>query len=529
VGGRVGARHRRGGVPVVKLAVIGLVLVAAHAVAFVVWVPGCRRPELTLEVPRDLVGGDGGVLPEDIEHARVTTSGSRPGLHYKRYTVDYRGGFERSVGVASLVGPFQDPARAQCSGRIVVGQRLLDDGNAGPGTIAGEMAKNIAAELAGEEIAGAGEFKRVEKTTLQWAELVKHLEDMPLVAAAPFGYVRATTTLVFDNLSIPLVVALIPEPALGALRFRIAAHAQVKFDNRVLDWLSDKLGGDKLATRFARREIDNALVTTLAPPPPFDIPGGGKLTFGYCEGVPEIVDGVSGALPFAVAIGTVAAAPKILPPRRGPAPHVPLGNGTLAIDLDLDGANALLHELWRSGLLDQQLASAGLDRRFNTDPLVTELLTLQISTPVLALPPLLATSGDKLQMFADARLTIRDGTEQTVGRVWGGLDFKLAPAAAEAVAVDLGALELSCERSPTTLVPCYADLVAAMRDRGSDFHGELTRVFAGLLDDIFVDQRVGASGLSADLVIRGVTVSTITADSNGSLHLELAAALVAKK
>jgi hypothetical protein len=509
---------------------IGLVIVVAHVVAFTLYVPSCRRPELVLEVPHELVDNDGGVLPAGLR-PRVEPTGTRPGLHYVRYAVDYRGGFVRTVGVASLVGPFQDPAKPACSGRVVAGQRLLDDGAAGPGTIAGEMANNVAAELAGESYFPIGAFERVDKTSLRWAELPKHPEDLFLVGSAPHGYVRATMTLVFDRIDIPLIVALVPEPTARELRFRIVAHAELAFGNRALQWLSDKLGGDKLATRLARREIDGALITTLAPPPPFDLPGGHELTFVYCDGPPEIVDGVSGALPFAVAIGTVAGAPRILPPNRGPAPRLPLApNGTLAIDLDLDAANALLFELWRTGYLDQRLAEAGLDRRFNSDPIVTEFLSLRISPPVLALPPVLGASGDKLQMFADARITIKDGGATTVGRVWGGLDFKLSGTTGDdrGIAVDLGALELSCERGPTTLVPCYADLVAALRDRGADFHGELTRTFTALLDDIFVDQRVGASGLSADLVIKTASATVKTAADNGSLHLELDAVLTAK-
>ena len=93
--------------------------------------------------------------------------------------------------------------------------------------------------------------------------------------------------------------------------------------------------------------------------------------------------------------------------------------------------------------------------------------------------------------------------------MWGGLDFGFARRVDEPVAVDLGALELSCERTPTTLVPCYADLVGAMRDRGADFHGELTRAFASLVADIFVDRRLGASGLPVSLVIRAATPGVI--------------------
>ncbi len=521
-------------------AVLGAAVVATHVIAFVLFVPQCRRPELVLEVPAKLEAGSGdpaGRLPSELtERARRDSAGTtRTGLRRTRYTVDYRGGFQRAVGISGLVGPFQDPKHAACSGRVVVGQRLLDDGHAGPGTIASEMATSLAAELAGESYFGVGSFERVDGTSLRWAQLAMHPDDLDMIEHAPHGYVRATTTLRFGRVAIPIVVALIPEPTTRALEFRIASRAELTFGNGVAQWISDKLGGDKLATRLARRQLEGALITALAPPPPFELPGGGRLTFGYCDGPPAIIEGVSGALPFSVAIGSVERDPRILPPRFGPAPHAPLAaNGTLAIDLDLDAANALLYELWRSGLLDRRLAEAGLDRRFNDDPIVREYLTIRISAPVLALPPVLGAAGDKLQLFADARITIRDGSTQTVGRVWGGLDFKFAGTqiagkpAISPIAVDLGALELSCERTPTTLVPCYADLVAALRDRGSDFHGELTRTFTKLIADVFVDQRVGASGLSADLVIHAATPSVRIEQNNGSLHLELDAALAAK-
>ncbi len=526
------------------LALLGFTIVAAHLVGFVLYVPQCRRPELVLEIETALAVGSAqpsGTLPAGLEERtrRDHVGTATTGLRHTRYSVGYRGGFTRSVGVTGLVGPFQDPARAACTGRVVVGQRLLDDGSAGPGTIAHELARNLNAELERESYFGIGSFERVERTSLRWAQLAAHPEDADMLGTAPHGYVRATTVLVFGRVAIPIVVALVPEPSAQELRFRIAARAELAFSNTVAQWISDTLGGDRLATRLARRQIDGALITALAPPPPFPLPGGASLTFGYCDGPPEIIEGVSGALPFSVAIGRVDqpdGKPAILPPRFGPAPHAPLAaTGTLAIDLDLDAANAVLFELWRTGLLDRRLAEAGLDRRFNTDPTVLELLSLRISAPVLALPPVLGASGDKLQLFADARITIRDGGTETVGRVWGGLDFTLAttPIASgqpmSPMAVDLGALELSCERTPTTLVPCYADLVAALRDRGADFHGELTRTFTNLIADIFVSQRVSAAGFSADLVIRAARPSVELATGNGSLHLELDAGLAPRR
>ncbi len=511
---------------------IGLAVVALHAIAFFVIVPSFRTTDLALEIPATQIVGPepSGTLPEGLEDRATHELAGTAGLRHARYSVTYRGGFTRSVGVSGLVGPFQDPAKPACTGRVVVGQKLLDDGT--PNSIAGEIQRSLAAELAGESYVGIGSFEKVTGVTLRWAQLAGHPEDWGTVEDAPHGYVRATAKLEFSRLDVPVVVALIPQVSREQLDFKIVAKAELELGNGALQWISDKLGGDKLATRLARREIDGQLITALAPPPPFDLPGGHRLTFGYCDGPPEIIDGYSGALPFSIGIGKVGRDPRILPPRRGPAAHAPIpSNGSVAIDLDLDGANALLYELWRSGFLDKQLAEAGLDKRFNSDPIVTEFLSLRISPPVLALPPVLGAGPRGLQLFADARVSIADGDQKTIGRVWGGLDFGFAKPDGKKVGtvpVDLGALELSCEESPTRLVPCYADLVAAMRDRGSDFHGELTRTFAKLLADIFVDQRVGASGLSADLIIKRVTPSAAVSGDNGSLHLELDSILAPK-
>ncbi len=342
-------------------------------------------------------------------------------------------------------------------------------------------------------------------------------------------------------------------PAAPEMRFRIASRAELEFGNRVAQWVSDHIGGNALATRLARDEIDGALLSALMPPPPFDLGNGQSLTFTYCSDPPEIIEGSFGALPFAVELGRLAGDPSVLPPKRGKAPHLAIGkDAQLAIDLDVDALNAVLFELWRGGFLDKQLAAAGLDAKFNADPIVQELLSLRISPVRLALPPVIAPAGDHLRMSADARVTIVDGPSTTVGRVWGGLDFTLGadaahgdardtkggsatragsgsdgmPDAIGAIEVDLGALELSCERTVTKLAPCYSDLVAAIRGRGSEFHGALSTAFAAILTDIFVERRLGASGLPADLVIERAVPRVTASGGNGSLHLDLAASLV---
>jgi len=511
----------------------GIVVVAAHAAAFVMLAGRCVGTDLTVDVVSpnaSAVLAIDGTLPAALADRATTDlddgSPPGPGLHRKRWSVKYRGGFERSVGAAQLVGPFQDPAARTCTGRVVVGQRLLDDGAAGPGTMAGELAKVLTAELTGESVFPAGDFRRIQKLSLRWARVEWHPGDRGLVGEAPHGYVRAAFEVVLDRVTVPVLVALIPSPATTELAFRIAARAELDFDNRVAQWISDKLGGNAFVTRLARGEIDGLLVSALAPPPPFDLPGGQQLRFTFCSEPPEIFEGVSGALPFAVALGRVAADPTVLPPRRGPSPRLALAPGhALAIDLDLDALNALLYELWRGGYLDRELAAAGLDQRFNTDPIVTELLSLRISPLRLALPPVLAPSAHGLRLSAEARVAIADGETLTTGRIWGGLDFRFSRAAGE-VDVDLGVLELSCEANPTRLVPCYSDLVAAIRGRSADFHGALTSAFARILSEIFVERRLGASGLPADLVIRSAVPRLTMSSTNASLHFDLDATLV---
>jgi hypothetical protein len=510
-------------------AALGALIVAAHAAGFAALAARCHGTELVVELhapPASPTVALDATLPAGLAgRIAIDDTGEGPGLHRRTWSVRYRGGIERAIGAVQLVGPFQDPGAPRCVGRVVVGQRLLDDGHAGPGTIAAAMKAELEAELRGEAVFPIGELQRVDRLRLQWATLAAHPGDRALVGDAPHGYVRAEATIVFDRVAVPLLVALIPEASPDALRFRTAARAELAFDNRAVQWVSDKLGADRLATRLARRQLDDALVLALAPPPPFALSGGQTIRFTYCDEPPEIADGAYAALSFGVALGRHARDPRILPPRLGRGPRdAPPPATRLALDLDLDALNAVLYELWRGGFLDRRLADAGLDRRFNADPTVTEFLTLRLSPLQLTLPPVVTVSHGDLRLSAEARVAIRDGTTVTTGRVWGGLDFRFAARAIAPAGVELGDLALSCERTPTTLVPCYGDLVAAVRGRSHELHGALTDAYVGLLSEIFVG-RVGAAGLPADLVIRGVIPSVRTSANNATVHLELDGAI----
>ena len=512
----------------------GVALVAAHAALLPALLRAFARPELVVDVaspsaaPRASI--DGRVPDALAPRVAIDDDGAPgPGLHHRRWTVSYRGGVTRSVGAVQLVGPFQDPARPGCSARVVVGQRFLDDGHASPGTVAHTVVAAITAELKDFHHWTVGSFRRVDGVSVSWARLSSRPFDVFLLSGAQTtSYVRASATLVFDRVTVPLVVVMIPALDGGHLHFDTHVSARLDFDNRVFDWLSSELDGDKLATRLAREQVSDGLVDALGPPPPLDLGGGRTLRFDYCGRPPDVEDGAYASLPLAVAITGPTGPDRVLPPHLGDAPPVvPPDGGSVTLDLDVDALDAILYELWRTGFLDEELARAGLDRRFNGDPDVQALLSVRLSPLRLPLPPTVRARADgSIRLEAEAITNIGDGARVTLGRVWGGLDFRFAASADPhhiGVDVTLGALELSCA-DHTKLEPCYGDLVAALRDRAGDLHGALTETFARILTELFVGRRIGTDGVPAELEIRGVRVSAFPSprgDGNAIVRLAL--------
>lgn len=528
IAGRVQSRKSVKAAPVV-----GLALLVAHAAALPWALRTCRRDELSVR----LTTGVDGRVPASLRDRIVIDDTVGPGLHRRRWSVGYRGGFHRQVGAAELVGPFQDPASPPCAGHVLVGQRLLD----GPpgqraGTVAAIVERELTANLRGQSQFPIGSFEKVRSLELTWNRAEDSPADKGLVdvKSAPHGYVRARAVIGFTRVDVPVTVAMIPHLAAGRLEFTIKARAQLDFNSRILQFASDLIGGDRFATDMAQDQIDDLLVTVLEPPPPVELPSGRRLVFTYCGAPPTIAHHAYAELPVAVAITGVPGAPLVLPPALGPVPAPPpAADMKLALDLDLDALNALLYELWRTGYLDEQLATAALDQKFNTDPTVAGLLTLRISPLRLALPPVLTAVGDHLHMAGDLAVTIADGGTLTRGRVWSALDFRFTapgttpgtPAAPKAAAVDLGELELTCEPAPGVLKPCYSDLVDALRARAPDVHDTLTGAFTAILSSIFVGQRLSDDLLPAELAVTGVTAEAFPTGTNARLRLVLAASI----
>ena len=510
----------------------GVAVVALHVALVPTWLARTARPALAIDHPPPLVAAALPPAPAPGPGVEVSRDGDAPGLVITRHTVRYRGGITRAVAAPTLVGPFQDPAAPPCTGRLAVGQRLLDGGD---GTVAAIVRAELATQLRGLEAFAVGKFQRLGPVHLAWTGLY----DVPfessmfpttaLRAPRPAGYLRAEATVVFDRAQFVVVLGALPRTDGGQLGFTIGLRAHVDVDNRALAWLVDRLGVDRLATRFARGQLDTALLSALGPPPPLPLPDGGELRLEVCPDRPvEVVARRYAALPLRWRLTAPPAAttgPPILPPRRGPVEFPPpAADAPLTIDLDLDGVNGVLYELWRTGFLDRALARLDLPGRFNRDPTVATYLTLRLSPLALALPPVVAPAPpDHLRVDVVAAVAIGDGARITPATAVGQARLALAPGDRIATRVDATGLDVTCAPRPDRLEPCYADIVAAIRDGTTDTHAALGDALAEVLTALFVGRQVAADAAPAVLTVDGAAARTIA--EARAVRLELAAHL----
>lgn len=507
-------------------AALGALLVLGHAA--LLWPLGERTGaplEVTCAAPPasptlHLEGEVPAALADRVHAALDDLPRESPGLRRMRWRARYRGGHERAVGVTQLVGPFQDPAAPPCSGSVVLGQALFDDGAASPGTLAHLVRAQLERELAGAGAFPVGDFRGIAALTIRLAEAAHHPEDRELFEGEPpAGYLRITAELDFERVRAPVVLALEPYASEGEIELRIAARASLAFENRLAQWLSDHLGGDLLASALTRRQLAQTLRATLGPPPPLPLPGGGELRFSPC-GAPQLREGSHAVWPFAIALAPLPGLPHHLPPAL-PAPLASaheLSAGLdaahpLALELPLDALNALLYGAWRHGLLDRELARAGLVERFEADPLVATYLSLRLGAPRLTLPPVVTASRAGLRLSAESELELRDGDTRTPARVWTTLTMiapttiELPDSAADTLRTELAELELTCQVRPHVLAPCYADLVAAARGRAADFAEPLTAALARLVAELFARRSLGSPELPGQLYVHSARPS----------------------
>lgn len=518
-------------------AAAGVALIALHAALLPVML---RR--FSVAPLRIAIHAPGAEWPEALRgRVRVDASGGSPGPGMARteWSVTYRGGFEERAGTTRLVGPFQDPAAPRCALRVILGQSFLErdgeierDGETAPGTLAAYVAGMMARELRGTSQWPLGDFVRVHAPRMRWlalddlderrrADIVRAAGDgMPVP-----GVVRVTMELRFEDGSVPLWVAVVPRIIDGALVLRSHVEAELVLGSSLYQLIADLFDGSERASKLIRRELDTALARILAVPPAIALGGGQPLRVGYCATEPiEIVTGQYAAVPMHLQRAPGASVEPVL---LGPSTraHARSLDAPLAVELELDALNGILHELWRTGVLDRALADARLGQRFNEHPLVAELLSVRIGELALPLPPTLwHEPGAGLRLGVETALRIRDRTITVPARIFGRVSIAFRDSAEPGVAADVSLehLLLTCEPQPGTLAPCYADLVRTARDRAGDVHDILSAELTRLVHGLTAGRRVDAG--SAHVAIDRARVDDATP---GLVRVELYGALVA--
>jgi hypothetical protein len=131
---------------------------------------------------------------------------------------------------------------------------------------------------------------------------------------------------------------------------------------------------------------------------------------------------------------------------------------------------------------------------------------------------------------AEAALEIHDGTRTTAARVYSTVGFELVGGDSRDVVarVSLHDLALSCEPRPGVLEPCYGDLVTALAGRSDELHGELTRQFTRVFNQLVLGRRVGADRTPADFSIERAEVTVSHLAATAVLRVDLFGQLVDK-
>lgn len=520
---------------------VGAALVAAHAAALPALVAWLDRPPLVIEVVAPPVApGDhleiAARMPSELAaRARVTVDGVAthgdlahaavgPGLHRVEWRVDYRGGIVRRAGLAQLVGPYQDPAHPPCSGRLLFGQRLLDDGAAGPGTVAGIVKTLAARELAGFDRWPVGRFRRVRSVRLRW---VAH-------GLAVGAHLRADVDVELSSATLGLSVRIAPRITGGALALSARTSARVQMDSRVAQWVVDLVNADRLLARFAHAEIAGALDAILTAPPPLDLGGGRTLEMMLCPGRDvEVVTDAYAAVPLAIRLEAASAAaasrgraraPVLLPAEPSPPP-TPL-DAAIAIELDGNALGGALYVLWATGLLEEELARSGIVDRFHEDPVVADLLSVRVRGPLLPLPPTLTVSRAKAASYELGVVTsfvLDDGDLHTPAHLFGRAGFQLGGDLD--VRLSLDELGLTCEPSAGVLEPCYPELAAELVARAPELHGELSSWFSAVVASWLVGRDLGPPDGEGTFHVERSRIVPPPPGRHGPLRVELAGQL----
>jgi hypothetical protein len=506
--------------------VLGLGLVLLHVFGLPRWLEAFSRPSLVVELDKFSPRAPEGEpsfsfsLPPGLrERVSFSVDGSpavwpvslEAGAHRLDWSVLYRGGFLRKVGVTLLVGPSPSWVEPPCSLRLRVARSLLDDGSQGPHTIAGLVARQVEAQMRGQKVPLLGQFSKVERLRLQWLRVSSGVDVLVVQLGLSFEAGRVPVGLVF-----------LPQVVEGRLRLLRKASAQVKAEGWFERIAVAVVGGDSMATKIAQEQVDlgaTLLEDALAVPPPFEVPGGPRLTLRYCGKTPLAV--VGGDVVVSLALDAWKSPAPLAPVLLPSVAVAPAGEAPLSLEVDLNALNGVLHTLWVSGFLDREIERAGLVGWFQRDERVQRFLSLRLASLSLALPPMVqADAAGKLWLWLEAALALEDKGQTIPARVFStfGLGLESGEEPARLV-VSPGDLALTCEPVPGRLEPCYADLFAEVQKRRAELAKPLQEMLQGFLQRLLANLRIEGPGVR--FVVEETRAAWVSAPGGGVARLSV--------
>ena len=465
-------------------AAVGFVLFGLHAIAY----PGLMkggRSDLRVTLDGELTSYDG-TLPFTAHatpaRAKMSVENLAPGLRRVEWDADYGGGFRQRAAVTVETGPFQHGPT--CGVALLIGQQFLDE------TLAPLARTEIEHGLAGVGHWTIGDFKKVGDLKLKW------------VKGKTLGGLDVALALVFDRATINVKIGITPILRAGKLALIPDVAAGVQLGSKVIGagaWVASKLGvfdKDQEARSQVMDLIDGiAGALQSLELPSIELPGhAGTLPIEFCpDGQIAVVDGAYMAIPLALqADGAIhlKRADKAPPPPDGP----------IAVDVDLDVVNLLLHKLWTGGVIDAALDEKAA-QAFNVAEDVQRFLSMRLGRVTVSAPPTVERGTTHLlALAAEAAVELDDGNAVTPGRLFGRIDFDVGAAGGhmklrlspDDVARDLAeTVVLTCEPEAHVFQPCFATIVEAalteVRSRRTDVHDWLTTQLENVLDQVVTD------------------------------------------
>lgn len=449
-----------------------------------------------------------------------------PGLHQLQWKRRYGGGHSQTAGHTQLVGPFQKPEAPPCSIWLLVDQSFLDDGAAGEGTLAHLLGAQVQRQLRDYKVWPLGKFIAVDSVAaswIPWDQTKSSLLKKVYPENAPAGHLHLDLTISFESGKVPLIVMVQPRLVEGALKLEIHVSAALDLDSRIYQWVADLFDGSAQAGAVIKRDLRAALRGVLQKPPPLALDSHTSLDFEFCRNE-RIIFSKKGfvAVPLALPVAEGISAP--LRPTLGKpldqAMQAPLG-----LDIDQNGLNALLQQLWSSKVLDRYLGDELVDA-FNEQETVRNFLSLRLAQANFHLPPTLSFKGnDRFELRAAARLELQDGLLKTPARMFTEISFSLGDAKVHADVLPrnlrFGAIELTCQPKAGILKPCYSDILTQVQHNQEELAEALSNAFTHELRKLVIGRHLGDTHTPGHYVVQDLRFqskgSTLRASLEGTI------------